>query len=53
MAIALILLRFWPLNLGLLNSHSLADGPCFGDPAATRHGELIGNLVHHISGYNA
>jgi hypothetical protein len=21
------LLRFWPLNLGLLNSHSLADDP--------------------------
>jgi hypothetical protein len=27
MAIALILLRFWLLNLELLNSHSLADGP--------------------------
>jgi hypothetical protein len=47
MAMAFILLRFWPLNLGLLKSHSLADGPRIGAFAATRHGELIGNPVDH------
>ena len=49
MAIAFILLRFWPLNVGLSKSHSLADGPRVGAFAVARHGELIGNPVDHVT----
>jgi hypothetical protein len=48
-AIAQIWQRFWPLNLGLLNSHSL--GGCSPDRggAAMRHDELIGISVDHFT----
>ena len=49
MAIARIWLRFWPLNLGLLNSHSLADAPRIGAGAAMRHDELIDTSVDHFT----
>ncbi|HZE53725.1 MAG TPA: hypothetical protein VE111_10735 [Bradyrhizobium sp.] len=47
MVIARISLRFWPLNLGLLYSHSF-DGwsPIWGWPAP-RHDELIGNQMDY------
>jgi hypothetical protein len=42
---ARIFLAFWPLNLGLLNSHSFGGAPRIGAGAATRHDELIGNWL--------
>jgi hypothetical protein len=49
MAIAFILLRFWPLNLGLPISTELAEEPRVGAFPAARHGELIGNPVDHVT----
>jgi hypothetical protein len=49
MAIARFWLRFWPLNLGLLNSHSFGGRPRIGASAAMRHDELIGNLMDHVT----
>ncbi|MES2197087.1 MAG: hypothetical protein V4517_21940 [Pseudomonadota bacterium] len=49
MAKARIWQCFWPLNLGLLNSHSLADAPRIGVRAAMRHDELIGIPVDHFT----
>jgi hypothetical protein len=48
MAIARIWLRFCPLNLGLLNSHSFGGCSRIGACSATRHDELIGRLVDHL-----
>jgi len=48
MAMARIWLRFWPLNLGLLNSHSFGGCSRIGACSATRHDELIGRLVDHV-----
>jgi hypothetical protein len=41
--------RFWPLNPGLLNSHSFGGYPRIGTGAAMRHDELIGKLVDHFT----
>jgi hypothetical protein len=49
MAMARIWLRFWPLNLGLLNSHSFGGCSPVWDQPAMRHDELIGNLVDHVT----
>ena len=49
MAIARIWLRFWPLNLGLRNSHSFGGCSRIGAGTAMRHDELIGNLVDHVT----
>jgi hypothetical protein len=49
MAIARIRLRFWPLNLGLLNSHSFGGYARIRADAAMRHDELIGNLADHVT----
>jgi hypothetical protein len=40
--------RFWPLNLGLRNSHSFGGYPGIGGGAAMRHDELIGKLVEYV-----
>jgi hypothetical protein len=49
MAMARISLRFWPLNPGLLNSHSFGGGsPVWGRPAM-RHDELIGNPADYVA----
>src|SRR3954451_4925688 len=48
-AIALILLGFSPLNLSLPESHLIGGCPWVGASAAMRHGELIGNLVDHVT----
>jgi hypothetical protein len=45
MAMARISLRFRPLNLGLLNSHSFGGCSGVGAVAAMRHDELIGNRL--------
>jgi hypothetical protein len=43
-----IWLRFWLLNLGLLNSHSFGGCSRIGACSAMRHDELIGNRVNHV-----
>jgi len=45
----LIWRRFWPLNLGLLNSHSFGGCSGIGAVAAMRHDELIGNRVDNVT----
>jgi hypothetical protein len=49
MAVARIWLLFWPLNLGLRNSHSLGGYSRIGTGAAMRHDELIGSLVDYVT----
>jgi hypothetical protein len=49
MAMARIWLRFWPLNLGLPNSHSFGGCSRIGAGAAMRHDELIGTPVDHFT----
>jgi len=49
MAMARIWLRFWLLNLGLLNSHSFGGRSRIGAGAAMRHDELIGNRVEYVT----
>jgi len=49
MAMARIWLRFWPLNLGLPNSHSFGGCSRIGAGTAMRHDELIDTSVDHFT----
>jgi hypothetical protein len=49
MAMARFWLRFWPLNPGLLNSHSFGGCSGIGAVAVMRHDELIGSWVDNVT----